>query len=142
MGESFATYFTPPWNRCSMDTLQGLQSLDFKAVSRSLKAKPLSPPSLPDLQINTDLHTRKEKDPEVALQSLLKELEFGMQKGQSGIMIHHQRMNQAAFDFLCLLLQIITSHQSLSPVRFQEMTDDTQLFSTKVSPNTNKKKEE
>ncbi|HIP40413.1 MAG TPA: hypothetical protein EYG88_13745 [Desulfocapsa sulfexigens] len=125
MGKSFAPYFTPPWNRCSMETLQGLQALRFKAVSRSLKATPPAPPALPDLHINIDLHTRKEKDPEIALKALLKELELGMQSGQSGIMIHHQRMNQPAFDFLSLLLQIIASHQRLSPVRFQEIPCNT-----------------
>ena len=129
LGESFSPYFTPPWNRCSMDTLHGLQSLDFKAVSRSQKAKPISPPALPDLQINTDLHTRKEKLPEIALNELLKELELGIRSGQSGIMIHHQRMNRAAFDFLALLLQIIASHQQLSPARFQEIRNITKVFS-------------
>lgn len=122
MTESFSPYFTPPWNRCSSDTLQGLAKLKFKGVSRSLKAKPLPPPGLPDLQINTDLHTRKENDPEKSFASLLKEFESGMQGGQSGIMIHHQRMNQYAFDFFSILLQLIASHPKLFPVRFQELS--------------------
>lgn len=124
MDESFAPFFTPPWNRCSIDTLHGLKNLDFQAVSRSLKAKPISPSGLPDLQVNTDLHTRKETDPQSSLRSLLKELEEGIKNGQSGIMIHHQRMNRTAFDFLDLLLQIIASQPKLYPVRFQEMIEN------------------
>jgi len=119
---SFSPYFTPPWNRCSLETLQGLQDLHFLAVSRSQRAQPLSPPNLPDLQINIDLHTRKEPDPETDLKTFLLELEQGIASGTGGIMIHHQRMNQPAFDFLALLLTIIASRPELHPVRFQEMT--------------------
>ena len=121
MGDSFAPFFTPPWNRCSLETLQGLQELNFSAVSRSHGAKPLPPPGLPDLQVNIDLHTRKEVDPEISLKSFLEELEQGIAAGSGGIMIHHQRMNRAAFDFLALLLAIIASRPELHPVRFQEM---------------------
>ncbi len=122
--DSFAPFFTPPWNRCSLETLQGLKDLHFIAVSRSQRAQPLSPPDLPDLQVNIDLHTRKEADPETSLKTFLVELEQGIASGSGGIMIHHQRMNQTAFDFLTLLLSIITSRTELHPVRFQEMTDN------------------
>ena len=122
MGNTFSPFFTPPWNRCSLDTLLALQELQFTAVSRSTGATPLSPPGLPDLQINTDLHTRKEEHPEACLANLLLEFEQGLITGRSGIMIHHQRMNQTAFDFLALLLELIASHPSLHPVRFQEIS--------------------
>jgi hypothetical protein len=118
---SFAPYFTPPWNRCSLETLQGLQDLHFLAVSRSQRAQPPSPQNLPDLQVNIDLHTRKEPDPDTSLKAFLKELEQGVAGGRGGIMIHHQRMNQAAFDFLALLLSIVVSRAALHPVRFQEI---------------------
>lgn len=124
MGNNFSPFFTPPWNRCSLDTLKGLQDLQFKAVSRSSGASPLPPPGLPDLQVNTDLHTRKEENPVVCLNNLLKELEQGLMKGRSGIMIHHQRMNQTAFDFLTVLLELIASNSSLYPVRFQDISKD------------------
>ncbi|MBU1232569.1 MAG: polysaccharide deacetylase family protein [Proteobacteria bacterium] len=124
MGKTFSPFFTPPWNRCSLDTLQGLQELQFKGVSRSSGATPLPPPGLPDIQVNTDLHTRREENAEVGLSNLLKELEQGLTTGRSGIMIHHQRMNQTAFDFLALLLNLIASHPGLYPVRFQEIIRD------------------
>lgn len=124
MGETFSPFFTPPWNRCSLDTLQGLQDLQFKGVSRSADAAPPSPPGLPDIQINTDLHTRKEENPEVSFARLLEELEQGLILGRSGIMIHHQRMNQTAFDFLAVLLNLVASNPGLHPVRFQEIITD------------------
>ena len=121
MDKLFSPFFTPPWNRCSLDTLQGLQDLGFQGVSRSSGATPLSPPELPDLQINADLHTRKEANPEECLHNLLRELEQGLAAGRSGIMIHHQRMDQTAFAFLAILLDLIASHPGLHPVRFQEI---------------------
>ncbi|MBN4048928.1 polysaccharide deacetylase family protein, partial [bacterium AH-315-N22] len=121
MGESFSPFFTPPWNRCSMDTLTGLYNLGFQAVSRSSNAAPPSPPELPDIQINIDLHTRKETAPDHCLDNLLKELELGISNGSGGIMIHHQRMNQASFDFLDLLLNSVKTTPQVHPVLFQAL---------------------
>lgn len=118
MGQQFSPFFTPPWNRCSIDTLHGLQHLGFKAVSRSKNARPASPATLTDIQVNIDLHTRKEVQREKCLQELLTELESGIAGGSAGIMIHHQRMNRAAFDFLALLLKIIRLEPGLQPLLF------------------------
>ncbi len=119
LGGNFALYFTPPWNRCSSDTLEGLQMLGFHAVSRSQNAKPPAPENFPDIQVNIDLHTRKEKDPQKCLHDLLTEITHGITSGTGGIMIHHQRMNQAAFDFLALFLQVISSTPRLHTTHFQ-----------------------
>jgi len=121
LGNSFSRFFTPPWNRCSLETLEGLQKLQFKAVSRSKDAKPLPPTGFPDLQVNIDLHTRKEEDPEKCLHNLVAEISLGIAGGTGGIMIHHQRMNQAAFDFLALLLQTICTAPKLNPILFQDL---------------------
>jgi uncharacterized protein DUF2334 len=121
MGNSFSPFFTPPWNRCSIDTLHGLHTMGFKAVSRSIHAKPISPPKLPDLQINIDLHTRKETEPELSFHKLLQELEQGIISGTGGVMIHHQRMNKSAMDFLDLLLKTVASLPAIRPLLFQEL---------------------
>lgn len=101
--------------------MQSLQKLEFKAVSRSSGATPASPADLPDIQINTDLHTRKEENPELCFNNLLKELEQGLAAGRSGVMIHHQRMNQTAFEFLEVLLNLIASHHGIHPVHFHDL---------------------
>ncbi len=121
LGNSFAPFFTPPWNRCSGETLKALQKLQFQAVSRSKNATPLPPPGLSDLQVTIDLHTRKEADPVLCLNKLLTEISQGIAGGTGGIMIHHQRMNQAAFDFLALLLKNICAEPKLKPVVFQDL---------------------
>ncbi len=121
MGNACSPFFTPPWNRCSIDTLTGLYSLGFQAVSRSHNATPASPPKLPDIQINIDLHTRKEPHAKRCLQNLLNEVTQSISSGRGGIMIHHQRMNQNSYNFLELLLVKINSAPRLHPVTFQEL---------------------
>ncbi len=104
MGEDLLPAFTPPWNRCDQETLSALQELGYKALSRSLEAHPISPAAVPDFPVSVDLHTRKEKDAESGWHGLFNELGKSLISGFCGIMIHHQRMNDAAFDFLEILL--------------------------------------
>lgn len=116
MGEAFYPLFTPPWNRMCAEAMAALASLDYRALSRSQGARPESPPDLPDIPVNVDLHTRKEEDPEVSGEKLLGELTAGLADGPCGIMIHHQVMNDAAFDFLESLLAELTCRRGLALV--------------------------
>ncbi len=118
----FHPVFTPPWNRCSADTLRALSDLDFRAVSRSKGARPETLDNLPDYQVNVDLHTRKEIEPHLALENLLLEIEQGLASGLCGIMIHHQRMNSLALDLLDNLLELIHNNKSLIPVHFGDLS--------------------
>jgi len=111
MEDEFYPVFTPPWNRCSADTLEILRNLEFYAVSRFEKAKISALSGLPDIPMNVDLHTRKDPDAETGWAHLFTELETGLKHGLCGIMIHHQRMNKSAFVFLDLLLTRLNSRK-------------------------------
>lgn len=104
MKEHFYPLFTAPWNRCSEETLKLLKNIGYRAVSRSQGARPVSPKKLPDIPVNVDLHTRKETRAADGWKNLLQELGAALSNGFCGIMIHHQRMNDAAFVFMDLLL--------------------------------------
>lgn len=121
MGEAFFPVFTPPWNRCSVHTLQLLRELGFAAVSRSRGSKPPSLKNLPDFFVNVDLHTRKETDPAAGRNNLLKEFKQAAGSGCCGIMIHHQMMNESAFDFLEALLKMLVKRKGLSIVHFRDL---------------------
>lgn len=121
LGNDFQPIFTPPWNRCSSDTLRVLTDLKFKAVSRSKGARPETLPNLPDLQVNVDLHTRKEVEPSLGLKNLVLEIEQGLASGRCGIMIHHQRMNRAALELLDILLGLLHNNRVLLPVHFADL---------------------
>ncbi|AGW13983.1 polysaccharide deacetylase family protein [Megalodesulfovibrio gigas] len=115
LGPAFLPLFTPPWNRVDEDTLELLAELGYAAISRSRNARPPALPSLPDVYINVDLHTRKEPTPDAAWTGLLQELEDGAAAGRIGIMCHHQRMNRAALDWLAGFLSLLAGHQRLEP---------------------------
>jgi len=105
VGEELLPIFVPPWNRCDEETLMALRDLGFKALSRSLGAQPAAPPGLPDYPVTVDLHTRREENGQAGRLALLRELGEALSRPLCGIMIHHQRMNEAAFAFLDLLLR-------------------------------------
>ena len=128
MAGAFYPVFTPPWNRCSARTLQALKELGFAAVSRSRGSKPLSPGGLPDYYVNVDLHTRKERDPAAGWNNLLDELEQAVASGYCGIMIHHQKMNAAAFDFLEILLRTLTNQTDIHLVSFKDLKIKGKLY--------------
>lgn len=117
----FCPVFTPPWNRCSSTTLELLEELDFLAVSRSKNAKPLYAGPLPDLAVNVDLHTRRETDCREGWNNLFTELTEAAQSGRIGLMLHHGRMNDAAFDFLRILLPELQSHKGVTCGTFRDL---------------------
>ena len=123
MADDFQLIFTPPWNRCSAQTIDSLVELKFSALSRSLGAKPETVPELPDFQVGVDLHTRKEISPHLGFNNLCIELDENIRSGQCGIMIHHQRMNNRAFELLDLLLAIIKNSPQLTPVLFSDLIE-------------------
>lgn len=107
LGTSFCPVFTPPWNRCGQTTLTILQHVGFSAVSRYHRAKPQPPEGLQDIAMHIDLHTGRESDPHQGWKKILDDCTRAAATGTIGIMIHHQRMNPAAFTFLDNLLLLI-----------------------------------
>jgi len=120
-GELFHPVFTPPWNRCSAETLTALVDLGYQAVSRSSGALPQAPAGLLDLAVNVDLHTRKEPAAPAGFAALLNEFEEALASGTAGIMLHHQRMNRAAFTLLDLLLDRINRNGRPLAVHFGDL---------------------
>lgn len=123
MEETFYPVFTPPWNRCSRNTLQVLRDLGYVAVSRSRNSPPASPEELPDFSMDVDLHTRKETTAEAAWNNLFEALQHSLSNGCSGIMIHHQLMNDAAYDFLEILLKALINRKKIQLVNFKDLAD-------------------
>ncbi len=123
MGPAFFPAFTPPWNRCGATTLVLLKEMGYYVVSRSQGADPAPPRRLADFSVNVDLHTRKETDPETGLENLMVELETALKSGFCGIMIHHQRMNGAALEFLDALLAALRREPGVRPVHMKDLIE-------------------
>lgn len=127
MDRAFYPVFTPPWNRCNSVTLHLLQELGYAAVSRSCGSVPSAPGGLTDFCVNVDLHTRKEQEPVSGWNSLFNELRQAISSQCCGIMIHHQRMNAAAFDFLEILIKILLQFRDLQLVHFKDLVENSKL---------------
>jgi hypothetical protein len=121
LGSHFYPVFTPPWNRCNLATLELLKECRYLAVSRNCGALPPSPEKLPDLCVDVDLHTRKVKDPVSGWDRLFKALKKDISSGRCGIMLHHQKMNAAAFDFLDILLKTLKQSKNIVLVNFKDL---------------------
>ncbi|MEW6673245.1 MAG: polysaccharide deacetylase [Thermodesulfobacteriota bacterium] len=119
LDKDFFPVFTPPWNRCGIDTLNLLGEFCYRAVSRSKGSLPHPPEGLPDFQVSVDLHTRRDLDPDSSWIHLLADLENAVKSGICGIMIHHQLMNDAAFGFMEMLLTSIVRQKCLFPTDFK-----------------------
>ena len=121
LGHHFYPVFTPPWNRCSLETLLSLKEFGYHAVSRNFGALPPPPENLPDLCVDVDLHTRKDKDPPSGWGRLFKSLKKDISSGRCGIVLHHQKMNAAAFDFLDMLLNTLNQSKMIELVNFKDL---------------------
>jgi hypothetical protein len=121
LGDHFLPVFTPPWNRVDGDTLEALRRQGFVAISRYRDARLPSLPGLPDFPVNVDLHTRKETSSALGWQGLLAELDQALSSGTVGLMIHHQRMNEAAFAVLEQMLVRFKAEPGLNLCHFGEM---------------------
>jgi hypothetical protein len=119
MGQSFYPVFTPPWNRCGQEALGVLKASGYVAISRSRGSRPPSPSGLPSFDVDVDLHTRKDAASGDGWDNLFKELHRAIARGCCGIMIHHQRMNTAAFDFLDVLLKALKAQTRIQMVHFK-----------------------
>lgn len=121
MGEKLTQVFTPPWNRCSLETMILLKEMGFKGISRSFGSQPAPPRGFKEFPVHVDLHTRKEKQAEKGWQNLLAEIAKGMEFPAWGIMIHHMRMNDQAFVFLEYLLELLARYKQVARVSYTDL---------------------
>jgi peptidoglycan/xylan/chitin deacetylase (PgdA/CDA1 family) len=121
LGNQFYPVFTPPWNRCNLNTLELLEQCGYLAVSRDCGALPSSSAALPDYCMHIDLHTQKTPDPVAGWDRLFKALKKDISAGRCGIMLHHQKMNEVAFDFLEILLKALKKCKKMRLVNFKDV---------------------
>ena len=119
LGSRLRPVFTPPWNRCDAETLALLPGLGCSVVSRFAGAPP-PPPGLVAADVNVDLHTQRQADPETAAARLCADLEASLASGRVGLMLHHARMNETAFAALDTLLALLAAHPAVRPAQLEE----------------------
>lgn len=109
LGNQLDPIFTPPWNRCTQDTADCLEDLDFQILSRDITAQPINTMQLKQIPVHIDWSRfLKTTDPLAELEvSIAKQL---ANTSLTGIMLHHADMTKTALKPLAQLLKLFADH--------------------------------
>jgi peptidoglycan/xylan/chitin deacetylase (PgdA/CDA1 family) len=105
--------FTPPWNRCTIDTGTALAELGFRVLSRESRADPLGVPDLHELPIHIDWVRLSPLDLGVRIAGAI---EAG---GPVGLMFHHAVMED--MHRMSDLLSLLAGHERVRAERMIEL---------------------
>lgn len=122
LDKKFYPVFTAPWNRFDTATGQCLAGLGFLAASRNDKALLREPIDLPEIPVNCDLHTRRGSTTQTWT-DFFAEMQWWLSQGLLGIMLHHQRMNARALQFLDTLLAALAGRPGLEVLPLGDLVD-------------------
>ena len=104
-GDAFCPVFTPPWNRCTVETFRALEQLGFRALSKFHGDSPASTYNIREVSVTLDLYRWQGgammKPPNELVDELIRQIE---ELPMIGIMLHHRVMDEKAYEFLALLL--------------------------------------
>lgn len=107
--DNFFPCFVPPWNSIDSRFLPSLSRAGYRMLSRFQKAGNISP--LPERSVSLDLHTRKDGS-RLPAESILSALEEARNGGPFlGVMLHHNRMEEADFETLAAVLGALSARQ-------------------------------
>ena len=114
--------FTPPWNRCTQATVDALNDLGFKALSRDNTAKALNCNGLDELPINIDWF-KKHKGARLTPSELGEMIAMVISNNQEpvGIMLHHQIMDHDERSRLNQLLVLLNKHPMAHCKRMKDL---------------------
>jgi hypothetical protein len=110
--DRFHAVFTPPWNRCTDDTMLALDRLGFRVLSRSRNGHAeATGHGFREIPITLDLFRWKDgaalRSRQEIVTDLVRQLDDG---GTIGLMLHHKVMGAEAFAFLEGLLDELIGH--------------------------------
>ena len=133
-GDQWHPVFTPPWNRCTKDTLHALDELGFKVFSKDHSHQPITNYSFTEISITLDLYRWK---PQAAMKppaTIVNELRLQIfELDTVGILLHHKVMDAAAFSFLDALLDELHRHPVVRFHTFQSLVSNVCAIAKGVS---------
>lgn len=114
--------FTPPWNRCTQDTVSALKAFNFKVLSRIEKSATLALEELDEVSVTIDWEKKKKGRP-------LNDAEFAAyicdafsRNQQVGIMFHHAEMSKPNLDNASKLLKMLKNNGNVIPSSIIEIS--------------------
>ena len=121
-GSSFFPVFTPPWNRYTPTTSRALATLGYVGVSDFGSASPMAVGGVTRLPATIDIidwRGTRDLRPTSELLSLLSNQLTSVDT--IGILLHHQVMSAAAFDFTACLLDTLIESGAICFHLFQSL---------------------
>jgi len=119
-GSQLVPVFTPPWNRCTNDTVAALKAVNVQYLSRITGSAPIET-SLPELPVTVDWLKKSngERLTEVELIEYICHL-LDSDEETFGIMLHHEHMDQQNRELLHRFIEVLNDSSSVS---FHSMMD-------------------
>ncbi len=121
-GQNWFPVFVPPWNRCTATTATALDELGFRVLSREHSQSQFEGHRFTELPVTLDLYRWRGgaelRPPEELATELSRQI---ADDDRIGIMSHHKVMNDAAFDLLNELLQLLTRFPIVQRHTFQSL---------------------
>jgi peptidoglycan/xylan/chitin deacetylase (PgdA/CDA1 family) len=110
LGPHVDPVFTPPWNRCTLQTGHCLVELEFRVLSREWRAQPLDVPGLYELPVRVDwfAHRKHTRLTRPELGRFVSDAVGG--PGPVGIMFHHAAMDHHERTSAGELLSLLATH--------------------------------
>ncbi len=113
LAEAFDPFFTPPWNRCTQDTVDCLEELEFKLLSRDVTATKYNVTKLDEVPVHIDWSKLIKTSPESLIELGRTIASHLSQNEMTGIMFHHADMNDEHLNTLAELLALLSGHQNV-----------------------------
>jgi Uncharacterized protein conserved in bacteria (DUF2334) len=105
--------FTPPWNRCTQDTVECLEELGFRLLSRDVTAGQLESSSLRQVPVHVDWSGIIKKSPKPLDKLGLAIADNFIHNDLTGIMLHHADMDSEQLESLAELLTELSGHHNV-----------------------------
>jgi hypothetical protein len=122
LGAAFSLVFTPPWNRCTAETLRALDRLEFQGYSGFRSGEPVSDYGFRDVSVTLDLHCWKNGAVMKRADQIVSELIEQLRELDTiGIMLHHKVMDEAGFEFLSCLLEELSQSDVINFRQFKSL---------------------
>ncbi len=102
--------FTPPWNRCNLQTLDVLDHLSFLGLSRDEHAQPAASRSMTQVPVHIDW-LKKSKGERWSHEQIMQKLAARLLAGKvTGVMLHHQLMDDRERHVLEQCVSLLKQH--------------------------------
>lgn len=120
LGHAVDPFFTPPWNRCTQETLECLEDLDFKLLSCDASATKFESSGLQQtpVHINWSRIVKTSSQPLAKLGQVISS--HLVVNSLTGIMLHHVDMEEENLDILADLLAVFSGHQNVQSLLLRD----------------------